>query len=337
MLALVAAARRIADAGDTLGQEARRVLVHSTGLSPQGVELALSCSLEVAPSDTELEALCSSVPSAPAVHVLLSANVFVAAHRAIALGLAASERVFVRSSRREPHMARLLAQGAPQLFEIEDELAPRPGEHLHAYGGDETLATIARTLPQGVVLHGHGAGFGVALVEHGRAEPERAARALALDIALFDQQGCLSPRALLVVSGPAEPYAQALALALQELEAEVPRGELDANEAAAVSRFRDAVAYAGELLPAGHGFVGYGQARGLVIAPVGRNCHVVSCSDPLPLLAPHAASLTNLGLEVGKELERRLAGALPGCRLAALGRMQMPPFDGPVDRRGRAL
>ncbi len=337
VLTLVRAARRIADPADALGIEARRELPASTGLSAEGVELALEHSLELDPSPAELSALCQSVPNTAAAHVLLSANVFVAAHRAIALGLAASPRVEVRASRREPHMARLLAEGAPGLFRLSAELAPNPGDQLFAYGSDETLRELARTLPDGVVLHAHGAGFGLAIAEHGRSDPGRVANKLALDIALFDQRGCLSPRALLVVGGPAAPYARALARALAELESNVPRGRLDADELSAASRFRDAMLFAGEVAVAGQGHVSFAAGGALVIAPVGRNCHVLSCTDPMPLLEPHTALLTSLGLDVGAALESRLRASLPGARLGPLGRMQAPPFDGPVDRRSSAL
>jgi len=139
---LVAVARRIADPADPLGQRARALLPASTGLSLQGVELGLTRCLEIAPTDLELRSLCEGTPSAPRAHVLLSANVFVAAHRAIALALAASARVEVRPSRREPEMVRLLQAGDPGLFRVVDDLSAAPGDHVWAYGTDRTLAAL---------------------------------------------------------------------------------------------------------------------------------------------------------------------------------------------------
>ncbi|HEY3233680.1 MAG TPA: hypothetical protein VGJ84_03120, partial [Polyangiaceae bacterium] len=117
---LVEAARKIADPRDPLGIRARELLPESTGLSRQGVEWALTRCLETRPTEKELRQLSASVPTAPRAHVILSANVFVAAHRAIALALAASPRVCVRTSRREPQFARLLCQASDGLFEISD-------------------------------------------------------------------------------------------------------------------------------------------------------------------------------------------------------------------------
>jgi hypothetical protein len=332
--ALVAAARRLADPTDVLGREARLSLPAVTRLSAQGVELALEHCLEIAPEPAELEALCASVTPAPAAHVLLSANVFVAAHRAIALALAASERVFVRPSRREPQMAELLARAAPGLFELASELSPGAGDHVFAYGRDETLRSLRAALDPGVVLHAHGAGFALAIVEPG-VDVELIAERLALDIALFDQRGCLSPRALVVAGGEARPYAQALAEALGTLERRVPRGELFDEELAAIASYRDTMIYGAELLPAGAGFVGLEEgAERLAIAPVGRNCHVVSSVDPLALVGAQARHLTCIGFAGSSQLGERIAAALPRARRAAIGKLQSPPFDGPVDRRG---
>src|SRR5262249_34881743 len=141
--ALIAAAARIGDPHDELGVRARAALPTATGLSPEGVTLALERCLETAASDAEIRALAASVRPASGAHVVLSAGVFVAAHRAIALALAASARVFVKPSRRDPEMVRLLALAAPGLFQVVDAITPRPGEHVHAYGSDEALGAIA--------------------------------------------------------------------------------------------------------------------------------------------------------------------------------------------------
>ena len=78
--------------------------------------------------------------------------------------------------------------------------------------------------------------------------------------------------------------------------------------------------------------MGIGGDR-LVVAPVGRNLHFLRCDDPVPLLAPMASSIAALGIAVSPDLEARLREMLPGARTSALGFMQRPPFDGPVDRR----
>jgi hypothetical protein len=280
----------------------------------------------------QIDAFCATITPVPAAHVLLSANVFVAAHRAVALALAGSATVRVRPSRREPLFARLLAEAAPGVFDIVDELVPEPGDALWAYGSDETLAAVRTALPTGVVLHAHGSGFGVAVVAASRASREIAV-SLALDMAAFDQRGCLSPRAVVFVGNQrdARAFAELVAVELSALEKRVPLGMLDPDEAADVTRFRDAVTYAGATFSTGPGTVAVG-AR-FVVAPIGRNLHVVYSDDPARLLAPNRASIAALGFAAEPELETHVREHLPGARSSDLGWMQRPPFDGPVDRR----
>lgn len=332
---MIEAARRIADPTDALGKRAREILPASTGLGPQAVELALERCLETHPPRDEIARLCSGVAEAPRAHVLLAANVFVAAHRAIALGLAQSTRVDVRPSRREPEMTRLLHDASRGAFRLVDELAPSPGDHVWAYGSDETLAALRGELPAGVVYHPHGHGFGVAVVDASQAGP-RAATGLAEDVVPFDQRGCLSPRVALVL-GSAEAvrdFAEGLARELARLGHDVPRGALDADESSDIVRYRDTMLYAAELLHAGKGYVGLDVVgRHVLVPPVGRNVHVVRSDDPVRALEALGSQVAAVGVAGGPELVERIRAALPGARVSELGMMQRPPFDGPVDRR----
>jgi hypothetical protein len=336
---LVGAARRIGDPADPLGREARAVLPRATGLSEQGVVLALEQCLETHPTGHEIASLVASVERAPRAHVLLSANVFVAAHRAIALALAASRTVFVRPSRREPEMVRLLAEGAPGLFRVVDNLEPAPGDHLFVYGSDETIAFVRRAHGPDVTVHAHGAGLGLVVVDASRVSPStlgHAARAIADDVVLFDQRGCLSPRVVFVEGDArvARMLSAELALALGHAERTVPRGRCNESDAAEATRYRDTVRYAGEIFPAGAGFVGLDlEGSAVVVPPVGRHVHVMVTTD----FARAAAAIAHLVVTVATvgppELGERVQSRFPGARLSAVGQMQRPLFNGPVDRR----
>jgi Acyl-CoA reductase (LuxC) len=334
---IVQAARRIADPTDPLGREARDVLPGSTGLSPAGVALALERCLETDPTREEIASLVASVHEAPRAHVLLSANVFVAAHRAIALGLAASSEVFVRPSRREPEMVRLLARGAPELFRVVPELEPSLGDHAFVYGSDETIARVRQDFGPDVTVHAHGSGIGVVVVAaDDTSDVSGAVEGIAEDVVLFDQRGCLSPRVVLVVGGEAgaRVLANELARALDHAEQRVPRGRLDADEAASASRYRDTMRYGGVILPAGAGLVGLDITGGaVVVPPVGRHVHMMLTTDlerSAALLGGIVVTVATLGLPT---LEARALSCFPGARRSLIGRMQRPPFDGPVDRR----
>jgi Acyl-CoA reductase (LuxC) len=336
---LLESARAIADPTSSRGRKARQRLVEATGLSPAGVDFALECCLESEPSVAELEALVRATAPAPKAHVLLSANVFVAAHRAIALGLASSAEVRVRASRREPEMAELLWEGAQSSFQLVPELRPEPGDQLWAYGSDDTLRSVARALRAGVTLHAHGAGFGLGVLAEraSSAELERLLRKLAEDAALFDQRGCLSPRVLLVVGGEERTREVALELAAQltAVEARLPRGRLAPQELAEITAYCDTASYAGELYEAGLGFVS--RSASFLLPPVGRNLHVLATNNVLESLVGRADLVTSCAVHGDSTLRASIARGLPGARVCDFGQMQRPPFDGPVDRRKRQL
>jgi hypothetical protein len=337
---LFESARSLADASTERGRRARERLLASSGLSAQGVDFALARCLETAPDEAQIAALIRGTPTAQVAHVLLSANVFVAAHRAIAIALSASEHVCVRASRREPEMAELLLAGAPGSFELVKELSPRSGDRLWAYGSDETMDEVAVTLPAGVAFHAHGSGFGVAVLDGPQSESELRSllSALGEDIALFDQRGCLSPRVVLVNAQPAQAgeLARELALELGKLEQRVPRGQLSAGELSEIAKYRDTAHFTGEVFEAGLGFVTLGQtaeAGSWLLPPTGRNIHVLATPNPLATLTPYRPLLTSCAFAGEPARAEALRRGLPGARLCRFGEMQRPPFDGPVDRR----
>jgi hypothetical protein len=344
---LLVAARRLRDAADPLGARLRARLAAPTGLSPEAIELALERSLEVEPDPRELRALLASVEPTSRAHVFLPSNVFVAAHRALALALASSADVRVKPSRREPVFVELLAEAAPGLFEIVPGSGEYPwqevraGDHVWAYASDQTLSTLSTKLPAGAVLHAHGAGFGVAVVALGdRSLWLESARGLALDTSLFEQRGCLSPRLVLAQGdiAAAEAFAELLARALSEFAEQCPAGRFEPGEQAASAWFRQRSAALGRVFAAAGGAVAVHATASLLVAlpPSGRNLLVVpldaeELARALAELAPH---ITIAGCS-SPDLARHIERALPRARIAPLGRMQSPPFDGPADLRNR--
>jgi hypothetical protein len=302
-------------------------LVRSTGLSREGVELALARHLETSATDEELASLVRRAGHAESVLVILSANVFVAALRAIAVARAASERVVVRPSRREPVFARALVRAlASPSVTIDEAADPSAFAEVHVYGRDETIARV-RAAAGSARVHGHGAGMGVAFVG---APTGEAAEALAADVVPFDQRGCLSPRVALV-AGDAGAFARALHSALAAWRAKVPRGAIGPEEAAEAARYAATVAYAGELLEAHDHTIGV--AGTLLVPPPGRCVHVArvaSAEAARALLAPIAKYVVTLGAANAREASLI---APPHARPARLGEMQRPPLDGPVDLR----
>jgi len=302
-------------------------IVEATGLSPAGVELALTRHLEIDATDADLEKLVDGAGRADRVGVVLASNVFVGALRAIALARATAPSVVVRPSRRDPTFARLLVEelGDPALV-LDDALDVGAFEgELHVYGSDATIADIRGRARGRVVGHGHG--LGVAWIS-AHAALDAAARALAADVVVFDQRGCLSPRIALVEGALAR--ADAFAERLHgELERAIPRGVVPAEERAAADRYVATMTYACRVLVGNEHAIGVAPPGApLVLPPPYRHVHVAAAAreDVAARLAPLGRSVIAVGTDDPSI-------APPWARVSPLGEMQRPPLDGPVDRR----
>jgi hypothetical protein len=307
MKALFEVAARVADPRDALGREAR---AHITGLSREGIELALTRYLE---RDADYAALAAWATPAPRCFVLLAANVCTAALRALVCAAAVSARVFVKPSRRDPVLATILAREVG--FALVDDLAEvEARDAVHLYGSDDALAALRAGLPAGVQVLAHGSGFGVAI-----ASPEEASL-VARDLVVFDGAGCLSPR--VVLSSEPERFAVALHDALSA--SLVPRGPLSGPDRAALVAARTTFEAVGAAFEGPHHLVVCDPApQAIALVPPLRTTAVYPMQPEL--LAPLARHITTIG---GGEL-----AFAPRARRAKLGEMQLPPLDGPVDLR----
>jgi hypothetical protein len=336
--------RRLVDAAREVSLDAAVVeaLVATTGLTRPGVTLALEEHLETRPSEDELRRLVERAGTAERVHVVLSSNVFVGALRALAVARAASERVTAAPSRRASVFARALVERtADPGLSIDGALDIRKfgGGEIHVYGRDSTIAHFRASAPKGVRVRGHGSGLGIALVTSW-ADPTVAARALARDVAAFDQRGCLSPRVVLFFGGEGvgQEFSSELDRALVSLEDVVPRGNLEPQESMAVARYADAIAFVGRLWRGKAHLVGLApKGAPLFVPPSGRHIHIAlveSLSDARARIATVAQFVTAVGSD-DIEIVRGLVDH--PARVSRLGEMQRPPLDGPVDMRGQSV
>jgi hypothetical protein len=170
------------------------------------------------------------------------------------------------------------------------------------------------------------------------------AERLAVDIALWDQLGCLSPIAVFVVDrdpSHAAALGEALAVALASAEKDWPRGSIDASDAHVIAQQR---AEAEVRRAAGRAVaihVGDSTAWTVIVedgpdlrpAPLHRFIRVVPVAHPESLLdairplGPHLAAVAIEGF--GAE-----AAGLPGAlaelgasRVCVPGSLQSPPLD----------
>jgi len=225
---------------------------------------------------------------------------------------------------------------------------------IAATGSDASIAALAaRVRPsQRFVASGHRlslAVLGPAALAEGAALAD-AAEGIALDTALWDQQGCLSPLAVFAVGGDdtaVDRFAERLAGALAGLERKLPRGETDAAAAAAFFSECEAA----ELRSAAGGRVRLhgGPAQRFAVvreadagprpAPLGRFVRVHPVADlralrgALEPYAPQLAAVALAGFGAGSDgLARELAG-LGASRVCRPGELQAPPLAWPHDNR----
>jgi hypothetical protein len=128
--------------------------------------------------------------------------------------------------------------------DIEDEVFAAAGLIVH-YGGRDAIEDARRRAPAHARFVEHGPRVSFGMVARDALAHERSAHLLARDAArataTFDQQGCVSPHVLFVEDGAVIPPARFAALVAAELahiEPVLPRGNLSAEEAAAIRNFR---------------------------------------------------------------------------------------------------
>ena len=283
----------------------------------------------------------------------------------IVAGLLAKAAVFVKASAGDPVLPALLARS---LAEIDGSLASRlavacwPGgtselddvllaraDVVVVEGHDETVAALASRARGRVLGFGHRVSLAV-IARDAPGDIGTVAEALARDVGLFDQHGCLSPQVVYVEAGgvhDAAGIATALGQALARLDGTLPRGPLAPEEAAAIRRFReeaewravgdDGVRVSGSAASTGATVVFDPDPR-FVPTCANRTVWVKPLEriDDLPRrLGPWSTRLEAVGVASTRAGMRRLAELLATTstvsRVCAIGRMQEPA---PGWRRG---
>jgi hypothetical protein len=295
------------------------------------------------------------------VVVWLAGNVFTASLRGLFLPLLAGAPVVAKASSRDDVFPRLLAQVLEEVdpplagslavvvFEggneqVQDALLTQ-SDAVAVYGSDATLASIRARIPSTTQFIPHGHGLGAVYLPSDALEDERAARRaaeqVALDVAAFDQRGCLSPHAVWVERGAgadARTFARLLAEhGLKPLARSLPRGALPTSAGAAQLQWRGVAAARGELFEGDGYATSYEGESSLRLSPGWRNVSVLDCGGPDDLarrLQPLGHHLKAIGVGGRLEHRTRVARRLPAPlapRISAIGEMQTPPMDSLAD------
>lgn len=283
--------------------------------------------------------------------LILAGNIIGVGIWDIAFCLLCKTPVLVKPSSDEPLLPALFAQSlaaaAPELADAVASLPPDVRlevwdgiDAVIVYGTDETVTAVKRCAPAKMRVIERGHRFSVAIVDAAYAD-ERTAQLLALDIARFDQRGCLSPQVCFVVGRAATAaFGHKVAEALQRLNAELPPVLRD-SERARVTHFRLTCQMLGAqvLAPSDASWtVAVWDAPTMrdawqKVACSARVVHIVAM-DALDAvfdaLRPLGQFLQGVAVAMDETMAERTAEALGhmgASRVCPVGRLQTPPLE----------
>jgi hypothetical protein len=335
--ALAEAARRCVRDPDLL-----RDLPDAADLSPAMVRTVLPLAAEALDADAmvALHGRESREGTPPAlVAAVLASNVPALALPAIAHACLAGAALVVKSGRADmvsaPAFQRALATVDPVLAatvvpvywhggtrDVEDAVLSR-ADVIVATGADSTMAELASRRGTTVVTHGDRTS--IAVVMDDATDDEL--RALAWDVARYEQRGCLSPHAVFVKGDPLR-LAPRLCAALDVVgDAVPPPTSLAARAARRMAleeaRFAGAVVHEG---PGGAVVVGAGP-------PIGGRTIRLRAFGASDMPAFDAGTVECVGVGHGVQLDVDALRLLGVARVCPLGRMQRPRIDWPRGQR----
>jgi hypothetical protein len=214
------------------------------------------------------------------------------------------------------------------------------------FGGVETCHALMERVPRKVrfLAHSHKMGFGVIGRKILNKENlQELAAAVAYDHSMFDQHACLAPQCYYVEYGgetTLQEFARSLATAMEECNAQMPRGKISARDAALINQLRGTYEFKelkGEeclLLASPHGTdwtVIYERDPGIFTpSPLNRVVRIWGVEDifqVLPTLKPIRPFLQNAAVAIGDEREKEFIeklATLGVSRITAPGKMPVP-------------
>jgi acyl-CoA reductase-like NAD-dependent aldehyde dehydrogenase len=252
------AAGRFLRPDDPLRRRALEAIPGLTGFSPAMIEEGLA---RVFAALADAEALEETARTAARafglVGIIAAGNIPGVALFKTALALTAGAACFVKTAAGEPLLTVLFAEA---LDAIDPCLASALAvswweggsggceeallcdvDSLVAYGSDATVAALAARRRGPFVGFAHRLSISVIRLDR-EADERSLAAAAAVDVALHDQLGCLSPQSLYLVgaeSSRRRKFVDRLAEALDEAEARWPSGWVGEDAAVTIRRLRD--------------------------------------------------------------------------------------------------
>jgi len=339
-----------------VGEGLRRALGHWTGDA-----LRALAARELGPIDSLDSASDRRISSFDTTAVLLAGAIPMPSLLALIAPLAVRSPVIAKPASRDPLTPQLVAQSIAETdvelgrciqiasFAASNEDCTRAllgAECIWATGSDETIAAVRSLVkpPRRLIADGHRLSIAAVVPPPGAEERADLACRLALDVALWDQLGCLSPIAIFAVDPEptrAAELADAIASALANAEKEWPRGAIEPRAAHAIAQqraeaeLRRAAGRAVEIR------VSDSTAWTVILEdgpelrpiPLHRFVRVIPVPDLEQLLAaigPLGSHLAGAAIEGFGASTTRLAHALAdlgASRVCAPGTLQSPPLD----------
>lgn len=261
-----------------------------------------------------------------------------------------------------PAFARALAEEDPDVgacvaiatwkggdAELEAAVLDHAGLVVH-YGDADSIASLRSRIRPGTLFVEHGPKLSFLLLDAAAAHLPDQARDAALAVALFDQQGCVSPQMAWVVGSPddARSFAASLAAQLQDLEHQLPRGRITSGEAASIRELRataefqaiagrDIALWEGDnlawtvILDDGTDFAGSCLNRSIIIRHAPSIDHVLRAAEPV---RPFLQSVGIAGFQDQRDFVATALADVGVTRISSIASMPWPPAHWHHDGRG---
>jgi hypothetical protein len=340
-------------------------IAENSGWSTQLLEESIDALLAPFSRDALSSFASSVVPRTRLGGFIMPANVPGAGMHELVAALISGAAAIVKTSSREPVLFHAFARTLRSIDPIVGSLIEvttfgRERENLSytikqecdfivALGDDASIAHLSGGIAR---LFGFGSRTSGGLIT--LAAPVHLpalAYALARDVALFEQQGCLSPHHIFIGDAGeshARDFARALAEALASLTAMLPPAKLPFHAAAAIRRIRERARWRGIGRHRGELLEGADMAWTVVFDPPARFTispgyrsftvsAVCDADDFASRLAPVAGRLEAFALASPAPERARFLDVLAGAGVTYVcdpGKMQSPPLNWPHSGRG---
>jgi len=338
-------------------------LPDATGFHPATVRAGLDAALPLFTGDALREVVRREEGAAPNAQllgfrqtsVLLAGAIPMPTLTALLFPLLLHSPVLAKTASRDAVTARVFAETLhgvdPELARCVEVVSFASGDAacttalvdtdcVVATGSDETIRTISGLLPASTRFVGYGHRLSIALLgsqAFAGTSVETVADLLARDVALWDQQGCLSPVAIFCEAGAEEALAfgEAVGASLADLERGCPRGATGTEEKAAIRRERDEAS-----MREARVFADEGTRFTVVVeddlrwrsAPLARFVRIHRAKDRTALMdaiarvAPHLAGVAMGGFGAESPDVALALARLGASRICAPGVLQAPPL-----------